>query len=27
VHEIQAGQHIEHVNHYVTDGEIALATL
>jgi LssY-like putative type I secretion system component LssY len=27
VNEIQAGQHIEHVNHYVTDGEIALATL
>src|SRR5262249_2737902 len=25
--EIQAGQHVEHVNHYVTDGEIALATL
>ena len=25
--EIQAGQHIEHVNHYVTDGEIALANL
>ena len=27
VNEIQAGQHIEHVNHYVTDGEIALANL
>jgi hypothetical protein len=27
VSEIQAGQHIEHVNHYVTDGEIALANL
>jgi len=25
--EIQAGQHIEHVNHYVTDGEIAVANL
>jgi hypothetical protein len=25
--EIQAGQRIEHVNHYVTDGEIALANL
>jgi len=25
--EIQAGQHIAHVNHYVTDGEIALANL
>ena len=27
VSDIQAGQHIEHVNHYVTDGEIALADL
>src|SRR5499427_2501281 len=27
VSEIQAGQHIERVNHYVTDGEIALANL
>src|SRR5262252_685087 len=27
VSEIQAGQHIEHVNRYVTDGEIALANL
>jgi LssY C-terminus len=27
VSEVQAGQHIEHVNHYVTDGEIALANL
>jgi hypothetical protein len=25
--EIQAGQHIEHVNRYVTDGQIALANL
>jgi hypothetical protein len=27
VSEIQAGQHIERVNHYVADGEIALANL
>jgi hypothetical protein len=27
VNEIHAGQHIEHVNHHVTDGEIALANL
>jgi hypothetical protein len=27
VNEVQAGRHIEHVNHYVTDGEIALANL
>ena len=27
VNQFQAGQHIEHVNHYVTDGEIALADL
>jgi LssY C-terminus len=25
--KVPAGQHIEHVNHYVTDGEIALANL
>jgi hypothetical protein len=25
--KVEAGQHIEHVNHYVTDGEIALAEL
>ena len=27
VSRVQAGQHIEHINHYVTDGEIALANL
>jgi len=27
VSKIPAGQHIEHINHYVTDGEIALANL
>ena len=27
VNDVQAGRHIEHVNRYVTDGEIALATL
>jgi hypothetical protein len=27
VNQFQAGQHIEHVNHYMTDGEIALADL
>jgi hypothetical protein len=27
VSKVQAGQHIEHINHYVTDGEIALAVL
>ena len=27
VGKVQAGQHIEHINHYVTDGEIGLAAL
>ena len=27
VNQFKAGQHIEHINHYVTDGEIALAGL
>ncbi|MFZ0066980.1 MAG: LssY C-terminal domain-containing protein [Pseudolabrys sp.] len=27
VSQFQAGQHIEHINHYITDGEIALASL
>jgi len=27
VNDVQAGRHIEHVNRYVTDGEIALADL
>jgi hypothetical protein len=27
VSKVPAGQHIEHINHYVTDGEIALANL
>jgi hypothetical protein len=27
VNQFQAGQHIEHINHYITDGEIALASL
>lgn len=27
VRQFKAGQHIEHINHYITDGEIALASL
>jgi len=27
VNKVQAGRHIEHINHYATDGEIALANL
>jgi hypothetical protein len=27
VNQFQAGQHVEHINHYITDGEIALASL
>jgi hypothetical protein len=27
VNKVPAGQRIEHINHYVTDGEIALAEL
>src|SRR5262249_7034306 len=27
VSKVRAGQHIEHINHYITDGEIALANL
>lgn len=27
VNKLQAGRHIEHINHYATDGEIALANL
>jgi hypothetical protein len=27
VNKVQAGRHIEHINHYATDGEIALAKL
>jgi hypothetical protein len=27
VRKVQAGQHVEHINHYVTDGEIAIANL
>jgi len=27
VNKVRAGQHIKHINHYVTDGEIALAKL
>ena len=27
VSQFQAGQHIEHINHYITDGEITLANL
>jgi hypothetical protein len=25
--KVPAGQHVEHINHYITDGEIALAAL
>jgi hypothetical protein len=27
VNQFQAGEHIEHIDHYITDGEIALANL